>query len=310
MKVAIIGAGGIGGFLGARLAEAGEDVTLVARGAHLAAIREHGLILRTPHEEVRATSATAVDDPAAIGPVDVVVVGVKMWDLETALRSVLPIVGPHTIVVGFQNGLEKETIAARIVGREHVVAGVCYIAAEIERPGVVLQKGEIQRFIVGEIEGPPSERVTALCRSWTKAGINAETSDDMARTIWEKLVFLASHAGLTTLLRLPIGPIRENPQSRSLLLDSMRESVAVARAAGVRLPDDFAEQRLTFIDTQPPTFRASMAVDLARGNRLEVDWLSGAIARLGRELGVPTPVHRVIADALAPFANGRPPEAG
>lgn len=306
MKFAMIGAGGIGGFLGARLAAAGEDVAFVARGAHLAAIRRDGLLLKTPHGDVRVTNAVATDDPACIGPVDVVVVGVKMWDLEGAARSALPLVGEGTTVVGFQNGIEKEAIIGQITGERHVIGGACYISTEIESPGIVLQKSTLERFILGELDGSASERVARLCESWTRAGIKAETSTEMPHVIWEKFVFLSSSAALTSLLRLPIGPIRENPQSRSLLLDALREAAAVARANGIALPENLAEERLAFIDSQPPETRASMAVDLERGNRIEVEWLSGAIARMGRELGVATPVHRVVADALAPFANGAP----
>jgi 2-dehydropantoate 2-reductase len=229
-----------------------------------------------------------------------------MWDLESATRAALPLVGPQTSIVGFQNGVEKESLMGRVAGERHVIGGVGYISTEIEGPGIILQKGTLERFIIGELNGPASARVMALRDVCSKAGIKMETSDDMSRVIWEKFIFIASTAAMTSLIRLPIGPIRENPQSRALLLDALREATAVAIANGIALSPDLPEERLAFIDAQPATTRASMAVDLERGNRLEVEWLSGAIARLGRELGVPTPVHRVVADALVPFANGRP----
>jgi 2-dehydropantoate 2-reductase len=306
VRVALLGAGGIGGYLGARLAQAGEDVTFIARGAHLEAMLRDGLRLKSPNGDVHVRNVRATSDPASVGRVDVLVVGVKLWDLETAVRSALPAIGPATTVVSFQNGIEKEAILGTIAGAEHVIGGAAYISTEIESPGVILHKGTLERFIIGELDGRASDRVAALHAACTNAGIKIEVSDNVERSIWEKFVFLASHAALTTLLRLPIGPIRENPQSRSLLTDALREVIALARAKGIALAPDFLEERLAFIDRQPGTTRASMAVDLERGNRLEVDWLSGAVVRLGRELGVETPVHRVAADALAPFANGTP----
>jgi len=306
VKIACVGVGGIGGFLAVRLAAAGEEVVAIARGAHLEAIRRDGLRLRSPQGDAVAKDILATADPSAVGPVDVVVIGVKMWDLESATRAALPLVGPATMIVGFQNGVEKESIIARTAGEQHVIGGVCYISTEIESPGIILQKGTLERFIVGELKGPPSPRVSAFRAACAKAEIKIETSDEMSRVIWEKFVFISSSAAMTTLIRLPVGPIRENPQSRVLLLDALREAVAVARAKGIPVSANLAEETLAFIDAQPPATRASMAVDLERGNRLEVEWLSGAIVRIGREFGVPTPIHRVVADALAPFANGRP----
>jgi len=306
VKIACVGVGGIGGFLAVRLAAAGEEVVAIARGAHLEAIRRDGLRLKSPRGDAVARDILATADPSGVGPVDVVVIGVKMWDLENATRAALPLLGPATMIVGFQNGVEKESIIGRIAGEQHVIGGVCYISTEIESPGIILQKGTLERFIIGELEGTPSPRVSAFRAACTKAGIKIETSDEMSRVIWEKFVFISSSAAMTTLIRLPVGPIRENPQSRALLLDALREAVAVARAKGIAPSPNLAEETLAFIDAQPPATRASMAVDLERGNRLEVEWLSGAIVRIGREFGVPTPVHRVAADALAPFANGRP----
>lgn len=306
MKIAFLGAGGIGGFLGARLAAAGEDVVFIARGAHLAAMQRDGLRVKSPEGEVHLPRVRATGDPGEIGPVDVIVAGVKLWDLESAMRGALGLVGAGTTIVGFQNGVEKEAILARIAGAQHVVGGIAYISTEIESPGVILKKGVLERFILGELDASESARIRALYAVFSKAGIKTEIATDVTREIWEKFVFLACNAALTTLLRLPLGPIRENPHSRELLLDALREAVAVARAKRVALPENFAEDRLAFMDQLGPDTRASMSVDLERGNRLEVDWLSGTIARMGRELGVPTPVHRVVADALAPFANGRP----
>lgn len=306
MRFAMVGAGGIGGFLGARLAHAGEEVVLIARGAHLAAIQKEGLRLKSVEGDLLVRNATATADPASAGPVDVVFISVKLWDMESAADSARPLVGPQTIVVSFQNGVDKEEVLARIFGREHVIGGFAYISTEIESPGVILKKGELEQFVIGELDGSASARTAALREACVRAGIKMELSPEIVRGIWQKFVFISCNAAMTALLRLPLGPIRENPQSRALLLDALREVVMVANAKGARLDADYAEQRLAFIDTLPPQTRASMAVDLERGNRLEVPWLSGAVVRLGRELGIPTPVHRVVADGLAPFTNGRP----
>jgi 2-dehydropantoate 2-reductase len=309
VRIACVGAGGIGGYVGARLAAAGEDVAFIARGPHLEALRRDGLRVKSPKGDLHLERVRATADPAEIGPVDAIVVGVKLWDLESATRLALPLVGPRTTIVGFQNGVEKEAIVGRIAGDAHVVGGVCYISTEIESPGVILHKGTLEQFILGELDGSRSARIESLCDAFARAAIATRIADDITRAIWEKFVFLSCNAALTALLRLPLGTIREHPRSRALLLDALREAVAVARAAGVALPEDFAEDRLAFIDGLAPQTRASMAVDLERGNRLELDWLSGAIVRMGRERGVATPVHRVVADGLAPYAAGRPAPA-
>jgi 2-dehydropantoate 2-reductase len=305
MRFAMFGAGGIGGFIGGRLAHAGEPVAFIARGKHLEAMRRDGLYLKTPEGDVHVPKVVATSDPKTVGPVDALFFSVKLWDMEAAAESARPLIGPQTVVVTFQNGVEKEDVLSRIFGPEHVLGGFGYISTEIESPGVILKKGELERFVIGERDGSTSARVTALRDVCVNAGIKMEASTEIERGIWEKFVFLSCNAAMTALLRLPLGPIRENPQSRALLLDALREVVAVANAKGVGLPADYAEQRLAFIDTLAPQTRASMAVDLERGNRLEVPWLSGAIVRMGRELGVATPVHRVVDDGLAPLANGR-----
>jgi 2-dehydropantoate 2-reductase len=306
MKIAFMGAGGVGGFFGGRLANAGYDVSFIARGAHLKAMREHGLTIENqPQGTIHVPRITATDDPASLGVVDVLVMAVKLWDTEQAARFVKPVVGPHTTVVSFQNGVIKDDVLRRAFGDAAVIGGVGYVATHISRPGVIHQTGTMQRIIVGEYTGTRSERVTALHAALLEAGVKAEISDDIRRTLWEKYVFLVGLSGSTTTMRSAIGPIRENPQTRGFLFDLMKETVAVGRAHGVNLPEDYADQRLAFVDTMAVDMTSSMHHDLNSGNPLEVRWLSGGVVELGAQVGVPTPANRAVWDILALHASGR-----
>ena len=305
MKIAIMGTGGVGGYFGARLAQGGADVAFVARGAHLAALQDQGLRVESPLGDLHLPDIRATDDPATLGRVDFVLVTVKLWDTEAAARAVAPIVGPRTGVISFQNGVQRDEILRAVLGDEPVMGGVSNISATIARPGVIRQVGTMQRLIFGEYDGSRSERAEAFLEACRKGGIEAVLSPDIRRGIWEKFVFLASMAGATTAMRTPIGPIRANPQTRAFLRDLMQEAVAVGRAQGVNLAEDFAEQRLAFVDGLPAEMTSSMHHDFEQGNRLEVPWLSGGVVALGRESGVPTPLHRAVFDILALHAEGR-----
>jgi 2-dehydropantoate 2-reductase len=300
-----MGSGGVGGFYGGRLAHAGCDVTFVARGAHLKAMRENGLLIENePQGDIHVRNVKVTDDPATIGAVDLVIIAVKLWDTEAAARALKPIVGPRTAVLSLQNGVIKDDILRREFGAETLMGGVAYVGTHISRPGVILQTGTLQRLVFGEYDRRRSERAEQFLAALLKAGIQAELSDDIRRTLWEKYVFLVGLSGSTATMRLPIGPIRENPQTRAFLLDLMKETVAVGRAHGVDLPRDYAEQRLQFADSVAPTMSSSMHHDLAHGNRLEVQWLSGGVVQLGREVNVPTPTNRAVWDILALHAAG------
>jgi 2-dehydropantoate 2-reductase len=305
MRVAVMGAGGLGGYFGALLARGGADVRFIARGAHLDAMRRNGLRIEGGPDPVHLEQVRATDDPREIGPVDLVMVCVKLWDTEAALQQLRPLVGPETTVVSFQNGVLKDTYLRAAFEESHVIGGVAYVAATVSEPGVIARTGPLQRLIVGEFDGRPSARVGALRSAALAGGIDAELSSDIRRAIWEKFVFLVGLSATTTTMRVAIGPIRENPQSRALLLDLMREVVAVGRAHGVPLPEDYAEQRLEFADSVSADMTSSMHHDLERGNRLEVRWLSGGVVELGREVGIDTPLNRAVADILAVHANGR-----
>lgn len=304
MRIAVIGAGGVGGYFGARLAQGGADVAFVARGAHLAAIRSDGLRIESPLGGVTVTPAMASDDPAAIGPVDFVLVAVKLWDTESAARALAPLLGSETAVLSLQNGVEKEEVLARFLSPQAHMGGLCYIAATIARPGVISHSGTLQKVVFGELDGRVSPRAEALRQAFERGKVDVEMSGDIRKAIWEKFVFLVGLSATTTTVRTSIGPIRENTQTRAFLLDVMREVVAVGRAHGVALAEDYAEQRLAFCDQIPAAMTSSMRNDLRQGNRLEVPWLSGGVVELGRSAGVPTPLNRAVADILALHALG------
>jgi 2-dehydropantoate 2-reductase len=306
MRIAVMGSGGVGGFYGGRLAHAGYDVSFIARGAHLAALREHGLeIENPPHASIHVPQVNATDDPARIGIVDLVVIAVKLWDTENAARAIAPLVGAHTAVLSLQNGVIKDDILRRAFGATAVMGGVVYVATHLSRPGVVHQTGAMQRCVIGEYDGQRSERARSLIDALRHAGLAAELSDDIRRTLWEKYVFLVGLSGTTATMRSTIGPIRQHPQSRAFLLELMKETVAVGRAHGVNLPERYAEERLTFADTVPADMTSSLHHDLERGNPLEVAWLSGGVVQLGEAVGVPTPANRAVWDILALHAGGR-----
>jgi 2-dehydropantoate 2-reductase len=307
MKIAMMGSGGVGGFFGGRLAHAGYDVSFVARGAHLAALRERGLLIESQaHGDLRVPKVRATDDPAEIGPVDVVIMSVKLWDTEAAIRQMRPMLKTGTAVLSLQNGVIKDDILRRELGEAPVMGGVCYVATTIARPGVILQTGTMQRVVIGEYDGRASERSRTLHEALGKSGANAELSTDVRRAIWEKYAFLVGISATTTAMRTTIGPIRKNLRSRAFLLEIFRETVAVGRAHGIALPADYADACLARADGLPEEMTASMAHDLQRGNRLEVEWLSGGVAQLGAAAGIPTPCNRAVWDILALYAQGKP----
>lgn len=306
MRIAIMGSGGVGGYFGGRLAAAGEDVTFIARGAHLDAIRAHGLVLESTLGDVTVTPAQASDDPAAVGPVDLVIFTVKLYDTEAAAEATRPLLGPATGVVTFQNGVDSTEVLGRLLGIEHVIGGVAQIGAVVARPGVIRHSSPFARFLFGELDGAPSTRVEALAQACTAAGIDHEVSTDISLAIWRKMIFLAPMSGMTALLRQPIGPIRADPDTRAMLERCIDEAVQVAIAARVQVTDSAVEETMGWVDALAPGMRSSMLEDLEQGRRLELPWLSGALVRLGRTLGVPTPTHAFITTALKPHLAGRP----
>jgi 2-dehydropantoate 2-reductase len=306
MRIAVIGAGGVGGAFGAALARAGADVTFVARGAHLAAIRGSGLRIEGGRGETTINPARATDDPATIGPVDFVLFCVKLWDVESAGSRLAPIIGSTTAVIPLQNGIDAAERLIPILGRGAVMGGVAQISATIAEPGLIRQTGDFMRLVFGELEGGKSARgetFLGLCR---QAGFDATHSDRIMTELWVKFILLATNSALTAATRTPIGKLRDDPDIAPLFALAAAEVAAVGRARGVKLTDDAAQQAVAFTRAAPPAMMASMAHDLIRGNRIELPWLSGKVVALGKELGVPTPVHAVLYAVLKPFVDGRP----
>ena len=305
MKIAIMGSGGVGGFFGGRLAASGANVSFIARGAHLAALRKHGLKIESSLGNILVRPVHATDDPASIGIVDLVFLAVKLWDIEGAALAVKPLIGPHTGIIPLQNGVDAVNVLLSRYPPEHVMGGVAHIAAAIESPGVIRHSGAMQKLTFGELDGRHSQRAEQLFDACQAAGIDAILSDAIQVVIWEKFVFLSAFSGITALTRLPIGPLRADPETRALFLAAMQEAAAVGRAQGIRLSPDCADRQLAFCDKLPPEMISSMLGDLRNGNRLELAWLSGAVQRIGREMGVATPVSSLIYTALKLHAAGQ-----
>ncbi len=303
MRIAIMGSGGLGGYFGARLVLGGADVHFVARGKHLEAMRRDGLRVEGP-EALHARHVNATDDPREIGPADVVMLCVKLWDTEQAIEQIRPLVRPDTAIISFQNGVLKDQYLRAAFDESQLMGGVGYVATTIEAPGVIRQTGPMQRLLFGEFDGTRSARGEALLAACLAGGIQAELSDDIVREIWQKYVFLVGLSGTTSTIRMPIGPIRSHAQTRAFLHDVMHEVVMVGRAHGVALPQDYAQVRLKLADDVSPEMTSSMHHDLQKGNRLEVRWLAGGVVELGRAKGVATPLNRAIADILALHAEG------
>lgn len=306
MKIVVMGSGGVGGYFGARLAANGADVTFIARGEHLAAMRRDGLKVLSANGDLTVKPVKATDDPASVGHADLVMIAVKLWSTDDAARTIAPMMGPNSAVVSWQNGVVAEDILIKHYGKERVIGGVSNIAALIEAPGVIRHNGTMARLIFAELNGKPSKRIDAFAALCKQANIDHVVSDDINRAIWQKFIFLASFSGMTCATRLSIGPIRTDPETRAMLKAALGEVVAIGRAKGVSLPDDQVEQSLTWADNLPPTMVASMLGDLNRGNRLELPWLSGNVVKLGEELGVATPVHKFIFTVLKLHADGKP----
>ncbi|HEX2113562.1 MAG TPA: 2-dehydropantoate 2-reductase [Alphaproteobacteria bacterium] len=305
MKIAVIGAGGVGGYFGGRLAEAGHDVWFVARGRHLQEMKRCGLKVKSRLGDMLIKPVQATEDPAEIGPVDFVIIAVKLWDTDAAIAAAKSLLRADTIVVSLQNGIEAVDRLVSAFGRQRVLGGVCHIAAVISGPGIILHTGTMARMTMGELDGGSSARLDAVTATCKDAKIDFVATPEIDKAIWHKFVFLSSFAGVTTLTRLPKGPILAEAETRALLKAAIAEAVAVARARGVKLADDLPDQLIKFAEGLPDDMKSSMLGDLERGARLELPWLSGTVAQLGASLGVATPVHKVIYQALKPYAEGR-----
>jgi len=304
VKIAVIGAGGVGGYFGAQLAAGGADVTFIARGRHLEAVRAHGLRVESPAHPQWLNPVKATSDPESVGPVDLVVIAVKLWSTEQALAAARPLLGQDTGVVSFQNGVDAADRVSAGLGASRALGGIVHIAAVIEAPGVVRHSGTMAKLTFGELDGRTSARSEAFLSACRAGGIEAYLVTDVRRAMWEKFVFLVGLSGMTCLTRSPIGAVRDDPVTRDMLRAVMQEVVAVAAARSVTLPEDTVERQMAFVDGLPHGMIASMLSDLRSGGPLELEWLAGAVVRMGREHGVPTPVNECIYGALTLHAKG------
>jgi 2-dehydropantoate 2-reductase len=303
MKIAIVGSGGVGGYFGGRLAATGADVTFLARGAHLQALRTQGLRIISPKGDVHLPRVQAAGSAAEIGAVDAVLFAVKLYDTDGALAMLPPLVGPNTVVVPLQNGVDSVATLINAVGREHTAGGTCYVSAVLAEPGVIRHTA-MDHLIFGELDRIRSPRLLALREACLPAGFQTTLSDDITLDIWNKFVRLSVLSGMTAVTRSPLGVIHSDPELWSMLEKAVREAMAVARASGTAVPESTVDDVAKAYAALPPQTRSSMLEDLERGRRLELPWLSGAVVRIGREVGVPTPTHSFINAVLKPHVNG------
>jgi 2-dehydropantoate 2-reductase len=306
VRIAVIGTGGIGGPYGASLAKTGADVTFVARGAHLAAMRENGLRIEGDRGELLIRPAQATDDIASIGTVDIVLSCVKLWDVDGVAEQIRSIVGPLTAVIPLQNGVDAAQRMIRVLGEAPVMGGMAFVTGTIIAPGVVRQTGSYQQMTFGELDGGVSERGQRLRDFCAAAGFEGVLSPDIMVPIWEKFILLVPLSGLNALTRQPLGKWREDPDLLALYEAALSETVAVGRAEGIRLPSDIVDKTLATMRSMPPHHTTSMGNDLLRGNRLELPWFAGKVVELGRRHAIATPANGFIFAALKPYTNGAP----
>lgn len=300
MRIAVFGVGGVGGYFGARLWQAGAELAFVARGAHLAALRAHGLRVESALGDVHMPVVPASADPADIGPVDWVLCAVKTWQVAGAAQVMRPLIGPQTTVLPLQNGVEAADLLAEVLGVEHVVGGATWISALIAEPGLVRHVAAEPRLVLGELDGSASARCAALARRLVSAGVRAEVAPDIRVTLWAKLVFMAATSGVGSVARAPIGAVRTCAPTRRLLECAMHETAELARARGVAVADDIVVETLRFVDSLPAATTPSMQRDVVGGRPSELEALSGAVVRLGHAAGVPVPTHEFLYAALLP----------
>ena len=305
MRVAVIGAGGVGGYYGGRLAAAGLDVSFLARGAHLAALKAHGLRVDSPLGDLRLPRVTATDTAGRIGAVDVALFCVKLYDTASTALQIAPLIGPDTIILCLQNGVDGPALLAELHGAARVVPGTVYVVSEIAGPGHIRHSG-VDRPIIGAVAGTAGDRVHTLVDAWRAAGSEAETSDQIHIEIWRKFTRLSAFSAICCACRQPVSAILHDQEVRDLFLAALDEAIAVGRATGVDLPDGFAAESLGLLAAMTPDSKPSMLRDLEAGRRMELPWLSGTIVRLGARHGVPTPVHDFCRKVLHPYQDGVP----
>lgn len=304
MRIAVVGSGAVGGYFGARLAAAGEEVAFIARGAQLEALRTRGLTIDSPHGVLSLPSVRATDRTPDVGPVDVVLFTVKLYDLDEAAATLPPLIGRDTVVITLQNGVEAPTMVARHVGAAHVAGGAAYIVAVADAPGHI-RHTTAQRLVFGELDGSASERLQHFEQACARAGVQGRLTTDITTDLWIKFVRLATWSGMTAVTRAPMGVIRDDPELVSMMSAALDEAIAVGRACGVSFPPTLVDETMKMVRGFPPESKSSMLEDLERGRRLELPWLSGAVVRIGQAAKVPTPIHGFITMVLGPYVHGR-----
>jgi 2-dehydropantoate 2-reductase len=303
MKIAVMGTGGLGGYYGALLARQGEEVNFIARGAHLEAIRKSGLTIKSVHGDFIANPARATDNPAEIGPVDLVLFCVKTYNTEEAAQAIKPMIREEpvdTAVLSLQNGIDAVERVGKVVGAEYMLAGATWISSAIEAPGVISQVSDYRRVVIGEPHGKITPRLEAVGNAFRKTGIALEQSTEIYKIIWNKFVFLSATSGFGSLTRLPVANYRSVPETRALIKRLMEEVQALAQAHGIQLDRDIIEKSLAFMDSVAPKTKPSMQLDVEAGHQTEIKSIIGVIGRKGREFGIATPVADMLYGLLLP----------
>jgi 2-dehydropantoate 2-reductase len=300
MKILIMGTGGVGGYYGGLVAEQGHEVTFIARGPHLDAIHREGLKIKSVHGDFTVYPANATEYPGDAGVVDLIMFCVKTYNIDEAAQAIRPAVGPQTVVMSLQNGIDAAERIGNVVGMEHVIGGVTWLSSAVEAPGVIRQVSQFRRVVFGELAGGLSKRVESVSEAFKNTGITVEASDDIWKVLWTKLVFISAISSLGSLTRLPLGSYRFIPETRSLLASIMKEVEMVARTQNVNLDSDVVEKWLEFIDSSAPHIKPSMQLDIEAGHRSELESMIGVIGRKGREQAVPTPAVDFVYASLLP----------
>ena len=300
MRIAVFGTGGVGGYFGGRLAQAGEEVIFIARGEHLKALRAHGLRVDSLKGDFVVHPTQATDDPAQVGAVDAVLVGVKAWQVSDAAQAMRPLVGPDTFVVPLQNGVEAPSQLAAILGAEHTLGGLCSIISFVAGPGHIRHVGAEPYIAFGELNNRPSARAERLRQAFARAGVHVEIPPDIQVAMWEKFLFIASWGGVGAVTRAPVGVVRSVPETRRMMEQAMREILHVGQARKVALTEEATRKGMAFVDNLQPGSMASMQRDIMEGRPSELDAQNGAVVHLGQEAGAPTPVHAFIYHSLLP----------
>ncbi|HEX9330310.1 MAG TPA: ketopantoate reductase family protein [Anaerolineales bacterium] len=301
MKILIMGTGGVGGYYGGLLAQQGNEVTFISRGAHLYALRHEGLKVKSVHGDFTISPVNAIEDPAKVEPVDLILFCVKTYNTDEAAEAIRPSVGPQTVVMSVQNGIDAAERIGKVVGLEHVIGGATWLSSAVEAPGIIKQISQFRRIVLGELGGGWSERIQSIYEVLNNTGITVEVSEDIQKILWTKFVFIAAVSGIGSLTRLPMGDYRSVPETRNLLSGIMQEVEALARAQRITLDDDVIAKTLEFMDNSGPHIKPSMQLDVESGHRTELESMLGVIGRKGRELGVPTPVADFVYASLLPI---------